>query len=207
MVSFATCVLAQTESSNADLSVGAIYYSPSDDESYDNGFGGEAQIRFWQNANVGFGLALGAASWQINDFEEIESDGVVAVGTSIDGDVTLIPVGGSIFFRPTINEKVSMTIEAGVRYVIVDSQIDVEIAAANAFGAVAGRKDSIEIDDGVVGVIGVNIEGHLSKQTSMFAGLGYQFDLSKGDAEYLGEDFGENELEALLIKAGFIFPF
>lgn len=130
------------------------------------------------------------------------SDDLVAVGASIDGDVTLIPLGGSILFRPVNDDKIALTIEAGVRYVIVDSQAEVEIAAVDFFGDLVAAKDTIDIDDGVVGVIGANIEGKISEQVSLLAGLGYQFDLKKGDAKWMGEDFAENELKALLARVG-----
>ena len=104
---------AEKPKQETELTGAGIYYKPGDDESYDNGFGAEAQWRFWLNPNVGLALSLGAASWQVKEEEAIVSDGVVAVGLSIDGDVTLIPRGGSILFRPVNNDKIALTIEAG----------------------------------------------------------------------------------------------
>lgn len=111
-------------------------------------------------------------------------------------------VGGSILFRPVNDDKIALTIEAGLRYVIVDSQAEIEIAAADAFGNLVYAKYTIEIDNGVVGVIGANIEGKVSDQVSLLAGIGYQFDLVKGDAKFMDEDFGDNELKALLVSVG-----
>ncbi|MBI1929695.1 hypothetical protein HYR99_36285 [Candidatus Poribacteria bacterium] len=185
----------------------AIYYKPGQDDDYDNGFGAEAQARFWLNPSVGLALSLGAASYQINEQEEIMSYGLVAVGVSMEGDVTLIPLGGSILFRPVSDNKLALTLEAGIRYVIVDSQAKAEIAAANAFGDFVHTRDTIKIDNGVVGVVGANIEGKVSPQVSLLAGLGYQFDIVQSDAKWMGEDLGDNELKALLVKAGIVIRF
>ena len=82
-------------------------------------------------------------------------------------------------------------------------QAEAEIAAADAFGGLFAAKDTIDIDDGIIGVIGANIEGKVSKQVSLFAGLGYQLDLVKGGTTFMGEDLeDDNELKALLVRAG-----
>ena len=193
---------AEPPKQETDLIGTAIYYKPGQDDDYDNGFGAEAQARFWLNPNVGLSLAAGAASWQANDQEQLVSDGDVAVAASIDGDVTLIPLGGSILFRPVNDDRIALTLEAGVRYVIVDSQVEIEVAAADSSGDLIYAKDTVDIEDGVVGLIGANIEGKVSSQVSLLAGIGYQFDLVRGDAKWMDEDFGDNELKALLVKIG-----
>lgn len=197
-------VFADQPKRESDIGLNATYYKPGKDDRYGNGYGADAQMRFWHNQSVGLALSIGAASWQVDEQEEIVSDGFTAVGMSIDGDVTLIPLGGSLLFKPVNDDKISLSLEAGLRYVIVDSGVDAEVAAANATGALVAMKDTVEIDDGVVGVLGANIEGRVSKTTSLFAGIGYQFDIVKGDATFAGEDIGENELKALIVRAGFV---
>jgi len=183
------------------------YYMPGEDDDYDSGFGAEAQVRFWQNQNLGFALAGGLANWNINEQEAVVSDGFIAVGVSIEGSVLLVPIGGSILFRPTLGDNLSLILECGLRYVVVESDVEVTFAAANAFGAVVGGTADIEIDNGLVGLIAANLEAELSPGFSLLGGVGYQFDIAKGDAKWMGEDLGENELKAFFIRAGLAINF
>jgi len=67
------------------------------------------------------------------------------------------------------------------------------------------QSKTIEIDGGVVGVVGANIEGKVSEQISLLAGVAYQIDIAKGGSTWLGEDLDEDsELEAFLVKIGVI---
>lgn len=213
-IAIASFILAGTAVAQEDAAMtstefaGALqYFMPGQDDDYDSGFGAEAQIRFWQSQNLAFALAGGLASWEINDQEAVVSDGLVAVAASMEGDVMLVPIGGSILFRPTLSGNLDLIIEAGLRYVIVESDAEATIAAADAFGNVVGGTADIEIDNGVVGLIAANLEAELSPGVSLLGGVGYQFDIAKGDAEWMGEDLGENELKAFFIRAGLAIDF
>lgn len=213
-IAIASFILAGTVFAQEDASTtsteftGALqYFVPGQDDDYDSGFGAEAQIRFWQNQNVGFALAGGLANWDINEQEAVVSDGVVAVGVSMEGSVLLLPIGGSVLFRPTLADNLNLTIEGGLRYVIVQSDAEATFAAANAFGDFVGGTADIEIDNGIVGVIAANLEAELSPGFSLLGGVGYQFDIAKGDAEWMGEDLGDNELKAFFIRAGLAIEF
>ena len=194
--------LAGTPKQEMELTGVGIYYKPGQNDDYDNGFGAEGQVRFWLNPNVGLALSCGVATWQVDDRAAVISYGQAAAGASFKGDVTLIPVGGSILFRPVNDDKIALTLEAGIRYVIIHSQAELEVAAVNANGAAVYAKDTLEIDNGFVGVLGANIEAKIEKNVSILAGIGYQFDLVKGDASWMGTKTGDNELKALMIKAG-----
>ena len=182
---------------NADLVISAVYYSPGQDDDYDSGFGGELQMRFWASPNAAIVFSGGAAAWQMNE-DEVDP-GVV---TAVDGDVNIFPVGGSILLRPISGENMSLTLEAGVRYVFVDSQADVEVFDGSGYDT-----KRLEIDDGVVGLVAAEIVTRFGSQLSLLLSAGYQFDLSKGDATWFGADAGENELKAFLAKAGFVMEF
>lgn len=201
-----TTVLASAgfTSDKFGISGSAIFYMPGEDENFDSGFGAEAQACFWANEKetVGVALALGAASWKVKEYSDIFNYGIAAVGMSSDGDVTLLPFGGSILLRPLNNPKLALTVELGARYVSVNSEVTLEYAEASAYGQYFYSKGIAEIEDGIVGVAGLNIEGRLHEQVSVIAGVGYQFDISKGDATWMGVDIGENELKAAMVKTG-----
>ena len=78
---------------------------------------------------------------------------------------------------------------------------------ADASGDVVGGTADIEIDNSIVGLIAANLEAEVSPGINLLGGVGYQFDISKGDAELMGEDVGENELKAFFIRAGLAIDF
>ncbi len=54
----------------------------------------------------------------------------------------------------------------------------------------------------LMGIIAADIEAKVTENISLLGGIGYQFDLKKGDIQFLGENLGENELEAFFVRAG-----
>lgn len=185
--------------------VGTVgYYMPGDDDSYDTGYGAEVQARFWLQSNVGLALAVGWASWNVNGGEESMTEDGITASANLGGDIRLLPMGGSVLFRPVNNSQMALTIEAGVRYVIVDSQTDMEASASDSKGHSVYFNEGVDIGDGFVGVIGANIEGKISKKVSVLGGIGYQFDITKGDVEWIDEDLGDSALRAFIAKVGLV---
>lgn len=199
---FSITATAQSSAPPVDAVGAAVLYDPSDSDAYDFGAGLEAQGRIWLNPKVGFAVSIGAGSWRINDRElSVREDGIVARG-KIDGDVSLLPLGGSLLVRPVNGPRMGLVLEAGLRYVAVESDAEIEVAANDGRGNSIYIKDTVEMDDGIIGVIGVEAQVSAGERVSLFAGLSYQFDLSKGDVEWVDNDGGSNELKALGVKAG-----
>lgn len=185
-----------------DLVGAGIFYIPKDDDDYDYGFGLEAQARFWLTKQIGLALSLGAASWQVKDQDGYYYDAYMVEGVHVEGDLTLLPIGGSILLRPLKMEKLDLVLELGVRYVFADSDITAEVGAADIFGNWAYAYDTVDVDDGFVGLVGMELAFNVSKEASLFLGVGYQFDISKGDMTWMGYDIAENELAAFLVTFG-----
>lgn len=208
VIIMAMCVFAGVAAAqvNTDLSVSGLYYAPDDDDTYDYGLGAEVQARFWLADQFGFALAAGVASWEANEESYSLSDGFETLDLDIDGDVFLLPLGGSILFKPEISDQLSLVLEGGIRYVLVESNVDVD---AEYFDGIftTTLKDEVEIDDGLIGVVGATLEIEVSSSISLLGGIGYQFDLSEGDAEFEGVEIGENELEAFFARAGLVLDF
>ncbi len=193
---------AEPPTSGTELAGSGVYYYTGDDTAYDSGFGIDWQTRFWFNPYLGCALGIGAASWEVNAMHIIESYGGYTVGVDVVGAATHFPLGGAILLRPIDSRALALTLEAGVRYVIIDSRAEAEVLVADPFGNWLYLRDTIEFDDVVVGLIGLNIESKVNDELSLLAGFGYQFDLVKGDVEWMGRDLGENELKAFLFKVG-----
>jgi len=199
---FGISAVGEMPEQQTEFTGAGIFYQPGQDDDYDNGFGAEGQARFWMNSNVGLALSLGVASWQINEQDRVMSDGLYGAGASIDGNVVLIPFGGSVLYRPINENRIAITLEGGIRYVLVDSNAEIEAGIANAYGAYVYGKDTIKMDNGVIGIIGLNIESKVSRQLSFLAGLHYQFDIVKGETEWIDYKLSKNELKAIMFKVG-----
>ncbi len=196
--------------SSSELVVQGRYFRPKDDDNYDKGYGAEVQMRWWLGPSWGMAAAIGFCNWEVDEEEAAVAEYVPGyaayeVYASIEGDVRLVPVGVSLICRAPVNEQVSVRGEAGIRYVIVESDAEGEVqvgAAVPVYGGAVAVKDEIDIDDGIIGVLAGELNFKASEAVSFLAGVGYQFDVSKGDVEWAGEDCGENELQAWFLMAG-----
>ena len=203
LVLFLAAPFSQAEGARSNFEIAGIgtIYVPQDDDLYDGGAGVEIQARFWPTPYIGAALAFGSATWAINEQDLAWRQGDVAAEASLDDYVDLTPIGVSLLLRPIDTSRVSLTLEGGARYVIVDSQAEVKINARGPDSRIFVR-DTLDIDDGIVAVAAATLDIKLNSQVSLLGGAGYQFDLQKGDITMLGESFGHNKLESLLIQAG-----
>lgn len=224
----AACALANSE---VDIKAGGLYYVPSDNDIWDNGYGVEGQVQFWPMDKLGFAVSLGGAKWDLNaESEYYAMDGYSISGKS-DGYATLIPVGGSILFRPVNSKLLALSLEGGVRYVFADPNADYDITVSTpdriAVGSVSGaggtrpftyrvpgetieQSAEYKADDAIIGLVQADIELHASDNVALFAGCGWQFDIEKSEASItmFGEKLNEDiELEAFFVRAGVIIKF
>lgn len=190
---------AEPAGTSVDLVVLGTYYSPDNDKIYDDGWGAEAQLRFWVNDMVGLALAGGYSEWNYN--EDLDTTDGDEFDLDSDGDVALMPAGASLLLRPINTERVSLVLEGGVRYVFVDSDIndDNDQALPRAPGITL---NDIDIDDGFVAVATAQLELHLTDALYLLAAAGYQWDIEKGDINIGDTKIGENELESFIAQAG-----
>lgn len=119
----------------------------------------------------------------------------------------MIPLGVSGMYKIPVGQAANLTLEAGVRYVIVNSNVEfIEAEAlADSYGHSYSQSASydVDLDDAIVGIIGAEFDFELSQGFRLFAGGGYQFDIVKGDVTAGGMDIDyENELKAAFIRAG-----
>jgi hypothetical protein len=193
----------------SDFAVTATYYMPGQDDDYDSGLGVDGQMRLWfaDESNIGLAFSFGLASWQANEqqwelglTDTATGTGAIAVS---DGEVTLVAYGASLLFRPVHSESIALILECGARYVLVNSDIEFRIVAENVSG-----KDTMKIENGIIGTAGAELDIFLGDKISLFAGIGYQLDIVKGDRSVFdGIVPGENELKALRASAGLVVQY
>ena len=209
---FVSCFIFSNQKISAseitpEINLGFQIYMPSDDDSYDSGFGAEIQARFWQNRHFGLGLSAGLSSWLVNDTKADLSDNTAIISYDADGSVIMLPIGGSMFLRAFPNDNLMLLFEGGVRYVFVESNADISVEYTDIYGRYIRADQEIEIDDGIIGITSFSAKNAITEKFKIIGTLGYQFDIHKGDAKWLGEDMGENELESFFISAGFELGF
>ena len=185
----------------SEITPSILIYNINDDDDYDSGAGLECQYRFWFAENFGIGASIGYSNWEINDDSYYERDETGTYSADMDGDVSLLFVGPSLLLRPQINDRVRFVFDAGIKYAIVDSNAKVNYRFSSGYYSIRASED-IEIDDGIIGTVGLNCEFSISNHVSLFVGAGYNFDIEKGDVEIDGENAGENELKSSMFKTG-----
>jgi hypothetical protein len=216
-----TIILANADA--LQLRVNGGYYMPSGavstggEESgltkeveWDKGTGFEVQAIFWPNGSTwGLGASIGKASWDIKDYEDSHYDYYygAAFANVFSGDTDLTSIGLSVFRKlQTVNNKAKMSVEAGVRLISLDANIDGGYGIADYTYAI-GVSQTLKLDDCVVGLIAFNLDYSVNNSISLFAQAGFQFDVSKGGVQnvvegYESYDAGETELQAVFAKAG-----
>lgn len=184
--------------------VSSQFIVPGDSESWDDAVGLEAQYIVWATPNLGLALAAGIGSWRVTDDVLVgyDPDVDVAAVVSADGSALTLPFGGSVLFRPAMDGPAKVTLEAGLRYVFVDSGVDIEAAVYDGSDTVY-ITDNVDFDDGVIGLIGADISFPISPKVDFGFGAGYQVDIVKGDVYWMGERIGENEMKGIFIRLGF----
>jgi len=185
-----------------EINFGLQYFNPSDDDTYDSGVGVEAQARFWQNKNIGFGISAGLSNWQVKDSTMHYSDSTLNMDIDTDGSVTMLPVGGSVLARIFPHENLTLLFEGGLRYVIVESNADISVEGIDNQGTYIKVKEEADIDNGIVGLASISAKSPLSKTANLSGTLGYQFDIHKGDVKWLGEKMFDHELESFFVSVG-----
>lgn len=189
LVSSTVCLAYDTE---VRLRPYAIF--PGDDDTWDNAYGLEAKCIFWADPNFGIALSGGIEQWNVTD--DIYADPGYAI--KADGDAVMIPLGISALLRPLpSNSPFTLTLEGGLRYVVVNSDITI---TATDYEYI--YEDEVDIDNGLIGLIGADLSIPIAPKASVGLGMGYQFDISKGDATWVGINIGENELEGFYINLG-----
>lgn len=168
-----------------------------DFELYKNTFGVEAQWREWIQFPFGVGLAAGANYSGVKD--DSDAFGVQDVG-DFSGSATMLPLGGSFFYCPIEMDNWNLMLEAGLRYVVVSSDIE-------ARNLVTGQKHEVKIDNGAIWLLAGDVEFMMNETTYLFGGAGYQGDLSRGKVTYNGDDWRDNSLRGMFVKLGMKFNF
>ncbi len=203
------------EASDSQNSIPSIrgtftYFIPDDDDKWEKGFGVEAQLQLWQSEQVGFGLSIGWANWDVADYSWSGYVDGVHVAEKVSGDATLTPIGFSLIFRPINEGAMRLSLEAGIRYVIADVNAEYSGVLTGPYGVYYIENAEYEADDAMAGVIRADLEFPVSNNSYFYVGPGYQFDIRKSEATawVYGQKISTDiSIKTFMLSAGFIMAF
>ncbi|MBP7829876.1 MAG: hypothetical protein KA248_08165 [Kiritimatiellae bacterium] len=162
---------------------------------YDIGFGAEIQYRNWALDPFGVAFSVGYVQWEANE----DCYKLGRIHTDFDGSVTTIPLGVSGLLYLYGSQNFSLILEAGLRYLVTDSDITFNRIVETEEGKVPS---SLEVDDSVIGLLALEADYYISKQALIFGGVGYQQDIERGAIDTPTGPLRDNEFTSLFIRLG-----
>lgn len=196
------CGLAQAADSEPDswmneVEGGLVVQFPGtgDFDLYDIGFGAEIQYRNWALDPFGVAFSVGYVQWEANE----DCYKLGRIHTDFDGSVTTIPIGVSGLFYLHGSQNFSLILEAGLRYLVTDSDITFNRIVETEEGKVPS---SLEVDDSVIGLLAIEADYFISKQALIFGGAGYQQDIERGAIDTPTGPLRDNEFTSIFIRLG-----
>ncbi|MBU4247538.1 MAG: hypothetical protein KKG09_04220 [Verrucomicrobia bacterium] len=199
-------ILAQAQ--KLEISVAPNYVFPSEKDTWDKAYGIEGQLRLWANEYVGIAAAGGIQRWDINETSDalILNDEILAV-TDFTGSANMVPLGGSLLIRPIPadwTKLIQLTIEGGVRYVFVNSNVKGTMVETDPVSVSEGN---VDMDNGLIGLVAGDVGIVPLENFSIFVGGGYQFDLSKGNVDWLDSNISDNKMKGWFVRGGVTLMF
>lgn len=195
--------VTMAQAQKIEISVAPNYVFPGEKDMWDKAYGIEGQFRLWANDYVGIAGAGGIQRWKAKNTtsELILNDEIRAV-VDISGDANMVPVGASLLIRPIpkdVMKFVQLTIEGGARYVFVNSNVKGTLVDVDAASV---REETVKMDNGIIGLVAGDLAIVPIEILSIFVGGGYQFDLSKGNVNWLGDNIGDNKMNGWFVRGG-----
>jgi hypothetical protein len=182
-----------------EAQIGLLLALPQD-SGWDPAPGAEIKVRRWWENGWGIGGALGYSVFSYSD-SSLQLTPNVVTPLKADGDVTLIPVTLLVARRFDLKSGRQAVVEGGVRYVFVDSEIEVSTRYVNHYGQDVTYSSFAESEDQLLFVLGAEWRGRFGRDRFWLAGVEYQASLTDPDPDWLDEDLG-NDFAALVLKAG-----
>jgi hypothetical protein len=179
---------------------------PRVDENWDGGLGVAAQVLMpldlgTATDNYQLGLSLGVNSWDANDDRLNISSGNASGGSgALSGDIRSVAFGASILRHGYLNNGLDVSLEAGLLFNVVNSDTNINITYSDSSTTSA----ELDVDNSLLGLVAMDANFKASEQLTLFGGIGYQFELSAGDASAFG-DQEKNYNDAIFLRGGVRF--
>lgn len=183
-----------------EIQAGGQYVLPLG-EGWTGGPGLEAGFRRWRNESWGWGASVGYTTWSYSQ-DPLDVDYTDLTPLRAEGDTTLIPLSLLACYRKDLEKRrFDLAAHAGLRYVIVDSEIEVKVAYEDHYGRAVHYETFVENNSHVMGFAGAELRGDLPNSFLWSAGAEIQVDLLAPDENWLRENVG-NDFNAVIFRAG-----
>lgn len=196
----ASAQLPTYEEVSPDLGVDLQVAMPGvgDYDLFEYGLTAELQFRDMVSAPWGYLLAIGYGEW-------VSDSGATKPGSNLydfDGNLEVIPFGGSALYQVYQSDEITVTLDAGIRYLSTVSQI-----TARNRDASPTERFEIDADDGIVYRFGAGADYALSPDFIWSVGLAYQGDIEKADISTSIGPARDLVMEAFIFSTALRLPF
>jgi hypothetical protein len=174
------------------------------DDNWESASGLDIELVNWASPAVGIAAAIGISQWNAREVEFMDyyPDSGTSVTASLSGDATICPIGLSVLLRPIKSRAAEVTLEAGARYAMVNSNVYARYTIEDAVGT-EHAQDLIHLEDGFYGLLAMDIAFPVSPYAKISLGAGYQFDISRGNADFNDTKIGDSRFQASIVRIGF----
>lgn len=187
--------------SNFELAFDVRGLLPEKTEHWDSAGGIELQSIFWSSEYTAVAFSFGAQGWSAEEemYVEVDEDSVLSYYS--EGRASAVPLGVSLLLRLPVSEQVGLTVEGGLRYLYIDSDVEIDVYLEEVSGT-SHVNDVVEIDDTFLGVLGVKLDVPVSDFAWIYFGMGYQFDLGEPDEAVFGDYLDTTSFDAGYVSLG-----
>jgi hypothetical protein len=195
--------------SKATIRAGLNFDFPHSDDNWDKGTGFNAQAVFWHTTNdYGIGINFNTSSWDaVDDVTTLGGDGLTtADGGRLDGDAQWTQIGVSAlrYIEADMPQGMKLRAEAGILYTMASSDVDIIYTYSNNTSQT--NTEELDIDNSLTGLLGLDLEYKTSDEISVYGGIGFQFDISEGEATAFTSE-SDNAISSLYIRGGVSYAF
>jgi hypothetical protein len=191
----------------ADVGAGLALHRPDDGRFYDDSAQFNGRVRFWMSDFWAVGLVGERGTWRVNDGGVRRIAG--APRLDVRGDVDLTAAGVSLFIRPIGVGGLALTFEGGARLVLPDADVRLREPAPEGNSIFLRNEARLDIDPGLVGVLGAELEVPILPRLALTFGAGLQADLVRGSvkADRTAVRFPDHRLASRWVRLGLRLAF
>lgn len=182
-----------------EVRFGAAYISPGDRDTWNSAGRADVGIVFW-GGNVGLGVSVAYDRWTVKDEFAAFGNYYSAASSNVSGAATVIPIGASLFLRTGSTGNVNLVLEAGLKGLLVASDIDGTVGYYDGYGWAEAGGD-MDIGNTSVGLLAADLQFGGDDKATFYIGAGCQFG-GRSTSSFFGSEVGEVTFSGLILRCG-----
>ncbi len=175
-----------------EATAGLVFHAPGagDFDVFDFAYGVEFGYRRWLTDVFGVGVGLGVETWT--------AGGGGNWSGAADGDMLVVPLTLSGHMRAADFGWGGLQLFAALEYDFTSSDVTLERG---------GRRDTVDVDNCLNGLIGIDLTVPLNETLSLGARLGYQATLVEAGASAFGGNLRDLDMQSVFFGLGVSMAF